>query len=213
MESVAILGASRGLGLEILKVVALSGHHVTGFSRKPGPAMPNVTYEPADFSKEDDQLRVIQKLEASSFSRIFIVAGGGPYGEYGQKQWKDHKWAWEVTFLFPARVLHALQKGPCPQVILIGSSVAESAGDPGAASYASAKHALKGLFSSLIFESPGWDIRLFSPGYMDTEMLPPNAPIRKKGVWPPAEVAKQIWRWSLEPDKGGHRVQPKHPSC
>lgn len=74
-------------------------------------------------------------------------------------------------------------------VCFIGSSIAEAKPDPGAASYAAAKHALKGLIQSVQSESEEllkkkslhpqknleWTIKLFSPGYMDTRMLPPQS--------------------------------------
>ena len=111
-------------------------------------------------------------------------------------------------------MLHALvsAKAPIPQVILVGSSVAESAADPKAASYCAAKHALRGLFLSLREEYPDWDLRLFSPGYMDTDMLPPHALVRKKGVHDPARVASDLWSWALTADRGAHWVYPIHPN-
>jgi NAD(P)-dependent dehydrogenase (short-subunit alcohol dehydrogenase family) len=98
-------------------------------------------------------------------------------------------------------------------VILLGSAVAEASADPGAASYCAAKHALKGLIASLRAEIPAWDLRLFSPGYMDTEMLPGNAAARRQGVYSPARMARELWDWSLTPDIGGHKLYPRHPSA
>ncbi len=213
MQKVAILGASRGLGSCLAKVAAMAGSDVRGFARKAGPAYDRVTYHLADFSNEEGQCAVLENLLSHPVERVFITVGGGPFGPYGQREFKDHLWAWQVTFLFPARVVHALMAtGRSCQIILTGSSVAESHGDPGAASYASAKHALHGLHSSLRLENPEWDLRLFSPGYMDTTLLPRNAAVRSVGVWAPEQVAEDLWEWALGPDKGGHRVYQRHPA-
>lgn len=173
---------------------------------------PLFSYGVADFSKPASQDEVLSEAVAHDYSKIFYVAGGGPYGPFQAREWRDHDWALQVSFLMPARLLHALLKAERkPQVILIGSSVAETMGDPGAASYCAAKHALRGLWASLRAENPGWDLRLFSPGYMDTEMLPQNAQVRAQGVYDPAQVARELWLWTLAADESGHRVYPKHP--
>jgi NAD(P)-dependent dehydrogenase (short-subunit alcohol dehydrogenase family) len=117
-----------------------------------------------------------------------------------------------VSYRAHARLLHALARARrFEQVILIGSAVAEADGDPGAASYAAAKHALRGLYKSLRLDYPQWDVRLCSPGYMDTALLPPQARARAKGVYDPAQVASEIWLWASSTDIGGHKVYPKHP--
>lgn len=219
MDRAVILGASRGLGRELAKIVCDAGYPVTGFGRKKEllsairDEFPLFEYRVADFSKIDGQDLAIQYLLETPFNRLFCVAGGGPYGTFGERAFRDHDWAWEVTFRTPARVLHALaQAKRFEQVILVGSSIAEGAGDARAASYASAKHALKGLHASLRLEYPEWDVRLFSPGYMDTEMLPSNAPVRDGGVYQPAAIAAELWTWALSADYGGHKVYPRHPA-
>lgn len=222
MGRTVILGASRGLGAQLVKRACADGAEVFGMARKEMPLAalaaeyPGFAYQSSDFAKPEQQALAIGTLLSMDFDRLFYIAAGGPYGAFGERGWKDHQWAMEVSFLFPARLLHALAaraRGgePLPPVVLIGSSVAESAGDPGAVSYAAAKHALKGLYCSLRLEMPDWDIRLFSPGYMDTDMLPQNAPARQGGVHAPRTMAGELWKWALGPDKGGHRVYPKHP--
>ncbi|MBK7960771.1 MAG: hypothetical protein IPK04_05925 [Bdellovibrionales bacterium] len=71
------------------------------------------------------------------------------------------------------------------QGIFIGSQIAERNPDINAASYTAAKHALLGIISTLQKEalegkdtkkaSLAHDLRLFSPGYMNTSLLPPTA--------------------------------------
>jgi NAD(P)-dependent dehydrogenase (short-subunit alcohol dehydrogenase family) len=215
MEKVAIMGASRGLGRELVNVALGAGAEVIAFSRRRSEDFPpEVRFFAGDFAREEGQVEILERIQAEpALTRVFVLAGGGPYGDYGAHQWKDHLWAWQVSFLFPARVVHALMAGRRDvQIVLCGSSVAEQAGDPGAASYASAKHALRGLHASLRLEAPEFDVRLFSPGYMDTELLPKNAPARTLGVWSPIRVAAELWSWALGPDNGGHRVYPRHPS-
>lgn len=219
MERALIFGASRGLGAALTKVACEARYPVIGWGRKEArlrelrEAHPLFEYRVADFSSLHGQDEVLRALEADQpFSKVFLVAGGGPFGAYQERDWSAHEWAWQVTFQFPARVVHKLMAlKRREQVILIGSAVAESAGDPLAASYASAKHALKGLYSSLHSEDPDWDLRLFSPGYMDTELLPRHASVRALGVYSPLQIARELWTWSLTADIGGHKVYPKHP--
>lgn len=219
MERALIFGSSRGLGAELAIEACTQGYPVTGWGRKEAglaairERFPLFDYQIADFSSLHGQDQVEQYLLGKQpFTKVFLVAGGGPYGPFHERPWASHEWAWQTTFQFAARVLHTLgSRHRFEQVILVGSSVAESEGDPRAASYAAAKHALKGLYLSLRAESPQWDVRLFSPGYMDTDLLPKNAPVRQKGVYSPAALARELWTWSLTADIGGHRVYPKHP--
>ena len=196
MDRVAVLGASRGLGLEVFNIAKqkLGAEQVQGFARTMG-----ANGHIADLSKVEAQDFVIQRLKAFSPTKIFYCAGGGPFGKYENKQWKDHLWTFQVNFLFPARVLHwVLAESPVKQFVCVGSAIAESSPDPNAASYAASKHALRGLISSVIAESPEKDVRLFSPGYMDTPLLPPNAWPRHSGrpLALAAEVAQRLWQWA-----------------
>ncbi len=219
MDRILILGASRGLGAELVKQICAAGYPAVGFGRKqPQLARlreewPLFEYQLADFAATAGQNLVLSSVLAENFSKIFYVAGGGPFGLYSQREWKDHQWAWEVTFQFPARLLHVLANAKSEsQVTMVGSAVAESSPDPLAASYSAAKHALLGLVHSLRAERPEWDLRLFSPGYMDTELLPKNAAVRQLGVFSPSDMARDLWLWSLRADDIGHKVYPRHPS-
>lgn len=226
---IAILGASRGLGAE-LSVLCAQTPEVKGtllISRKqenlaqlklrlaPWNEDDNRTrFEifPSDFSREQEQERSLQALKRFSPTHVFYMAGGGPYGTFDSKEWKDHMWAYQVNLLFPARLaLWALQwknqHSEFKQLMYIGSSVAENQADPMAASYASAKSGLLGLYRSLIAEGHKLDIRLFSPGYMDTELLPKGAKPRQQSgkLWLPEVVASKLWHWSQTEDVHGHR--------
>lgn len=219
MKRVVILGASRGLGAELVNLACQSGYSTMGFARKEAALQAlqiknqNFNYLIADLSKREDQDKVIQYLRTEDYEKVFCVAGGGPYALFGESDWKNHEWALNVTFLAHARALHAMaQAGRFAQVILVGSSVAEAEGDMYAASYSAAKHALRGLYASLRLDYPSWDVRLLSPGYMDTPMLPANAKVRIKGVYDPIDVANDVWKWSISADIGGYKVYPKHPS-
>jgi NAD(P)-dependent dehydrogenase (short-subunit alcohol dehydrogenase family) len=88
------------------------------------------------------------------------------------------------------------------QVVFVGSQVADHQADPLAASYASAKHALRGLVHSVQQESISKDLRLFRPGYIDTGMLPKNAKPRIEGVElaDSSRLAESFVDWSLDAD-------------
>lgn len=222
MQRVLILGASRGLGAALVKYLGELNVPALGVARKELPLEnlrslhPQFEYRLADFASSTGQDSVLEILRAEIFSKVFYIAGGGPYAKFASREWKDHQWALNVSFILAARVAHELLSANvrATQLILVGSAVAETEADPMAASYSAAKHALKGLWATLAKEEPAADIRLFSPGYTNTEMLPANAAVRQLGVYEPARLARELWAWTLTAaDKSGHKLYPKHPTC
>ncbi|MCB0357204.1 MAG: SDR family oxidoreductase [Bdellovibrionales bacterium] len=212
---IALLGASRGLGYHIAKQV-LKEHSLFIAARKielldslPLAAEESLELFACDFSKEEKLPELIEQLRSFQPQAIWYFAGGGPYGKFADKQWKDHLWSWQVTFLTPAYLLQQIFKNQfpfCQQFVVIGSSVAESLPDPLAASYCAAKHALKGLITSVQLEEDAKDIMLFSPGYMDTDLLPPNAYPRQQNklILSPEKVANDFLQWVFDPQAERH---------
>lgn len=209
-----LVGASRGLGAEFAAVLKRQqpSAQITVVSRK-APALQDAKWLQADISKASEQDRVIEHVQQNEFENVVYFAGGGPYGPLQNREWKDHQWALEVTFLFAARLTHALlkQSSPPKSLTFIGSSVAESAGDAGASSYSAAKWALKGFFESLILEQSAIELRLFSPGYMDTGLLPRAAFPREKTIWNPKLVAEDLFEFLMTSRPGSRRQLTPYP--
>lgn len=205
---IAILGASRGLGAGLVGT-SPSGVKLFLSSREVQLHETHSTLT-CDFSKPEEQSRLFAHLKDFDPHRIFYVAGGGPHGAFAQKDWKDHQWALEVSLLMPMRLVHFVLQNlnSFQQIVLVGSAIAEDKADPGAVSYSVAKHGLLGLWRNLSVELPDKDLRLFSPGYMDTMMLPPNSAPRKSGVslHSVQDVARALWDWSEHGDPGSHYV-------
>jgi len=221
LEKIAILGASRGLGAAFAKELSTSGpvQKLVLYSRSKArldELAENINADvdviEADFTKSSDQQKVLESLEEIKPTRIYYFAGGGPFGKYGEKNWKDHQWALEVTLLFPAKLLFEVlsqENLSCvKQIIFIGSDIAESQPHPMGASYGAAKRGLLGLVSSVNAEKPDCDVRIFSPGYMDTDLLPKNALPRREGkkIHPPEKVASELLQWSAKKVISGHYV-------
>ena len=203
-----ILGASRGLGAELSRQCADFEGELLLVSRKTEvleklktqirSGGQRVSVFSADFSQEADQQRVLLQLSQQNPSRIIYMAGGGPYGGFGEKEWKDHMWSFQVTFLFLARVLNfCLQnKSSIKQFVAVGSAICESKGDAMGPSYSASKHALLGLHRSVTVQDPEFDFRLFSPGYMNTELLPKKASVRSEHkILPVTSVAQDLIKW------------------
>lgn len=232
-RKVAILGASRGLGFFIAKSLTthpfpslwLSSRKITELQEHPDFQWPQKEQQlvlfPADFTQENALTHLIPSLQAFSPEQIIYCAGGGPYGSFHQKPWHSHLWAFRLNLLFPSQLLHTLLKEKnssfhqLKQVVFIGSAVAENQADPGASSYAAAKHGLRGLLHSLIEENknnpPVLDIRLYSPHYMNTDLLPKNSKPRQQSqpIDEPSAIAEDLIQWSnksLTTDHSWHRI-------
>lgn len=215
MENIAILGASRGLGYQLacqLKSQAflyLASRNVDKLRQEFESPHQVETF---DFTNEPSWMELTEQLKTKNIQRVFYIAGGGPHGSYASKQWKDHHWAYKLNFLFPSYLLHAGLNNSSlfQQFIYIGSDICEAKSDPGGASYCASKHAMKGLISSIQAEGINFDLRLFSPGYMDTDMLPPQSTPRKNNmnILNPKEVACELWQWAQSPNGDRHKIIP-----
>lgn len=211
-DKTAILGASRGLGAELAKILKTEGGASSLFlaSRKLEPIKSSSIHQMScDFTKAEDQTKLFEALKTFSPTLLLYVAGGGPYGEFFSKSWKDHAWALELNLLFPAKLLHFAGGNleNLKEALFIGSDIAEAKPDPRAASYSASKHGLRGLLISVAEENPRVKVRLYSPGYMDTLMLPPNAKARQSGqvIHKPNIVAQDIVQWLRSGDTASHR--------
>lgn len=207
-DRIAILGASRGLGWALYQELRTQNKTTHFFlsSRKILHRKDQVETEtilqPQDFSKAPVDELFLKSLEQFAPTRLVYVAGGGPYGEFQKKNWSDHMWALTTSFLYPAELLHTIlsnsKKWPhLKQIVFVGSEIAEFRPDQNASSYAAAKHALKGLITTIQLESSVEGERpsvlLFSPGYMQTDMLPENSAPRTEGLAAdPKAVAKKL---------------------
>lgn len=217
-----LIGASKGLGNSFLKL-ATAKEPLSRFivvSRTSPLVNADKTLETSlvthlkyDLSKQEDQLEILRELDrlgsqkatnlgidGSINLRIVYFSGGGPHGKFEDKEFKDHEWAWQVSFMAAARLIHHCYtiSAQVSQVCVIGSSVSENQPEPLAISYAVAKRALASLVKELQVTSPPFDLRLFSPGYMNTSMLPPKSWPRQKhadGLWSVAQVAEDLYGW------------------
>lgn len=204
-EKILLLGASRGLGLKVQRQLQLrsSKFKIRQISRRSDPAF--------DFSRPEHWDFLLAEIRQIAPSHLWYFAGGGPYGIFEKKEWKDHQWAFRVNFECPAFLLHGLLREPLPslgQFVAVGSAVAEASPDPKAASYAAAKHALRGLIDSVQaewapLEQKPFDLRLFSPTYLDTPLLPKFAePRQVPGKVRAVEaVAEEFLGWVEDPSE------------
>ena len=157
-----------------------------------------------NFAKPDCLGKLMDELAIHKIKRVFYFAAGGPHGLFAKKEWKDHLWSLQVSFLTPSELFHGILSRDdlscVEQIIFVGSLIADSSPDPLAASYASAKHGLKGLVESVQREGVERDVRFFRPGYMNTDLLPKNALPRTQGklLLDPDQVAQQFMDWALK---------------
>jgi len=237
-DRVLIVGASRGLGravalylgthLEKIHAVHLMGRKMDALEAtraamfqgdslgaRIGLAGTPVHVQSSDLSTPNGQDALCDLIEREGFDLVIFTAGGGPHGEYVEKDWKDHKWALEVNLISPLRAVHvwlrARHRSRLGRFVVVGSRIAEDGPDPLASTYAASKHGLVGFVSSIRDEDRENEnkVWLFSPGYMDTEMLPPTAKVRHDGVSKIMSVetaAQTLLRWVKNKEGAWRRV-------
>lgn len=203
IQRVAILGASRGLGWATYQKMSVQFPDTQFLlvSRKIQNSKVGINAQvlAQDFSKKPISQDFLQALIQFNPTQIIYCAGGGPYGVFESKKWSDHEWALNVNFLYPAQLIHEIlnhisEFKDLKSFTSIGSDIAETHPDLKASSYCAAKHALKGLMTTLQIEnSTQIQFKLFSPGYMVTDLLPANsAPREANKAESPEKVAEKL---------------------
>lgn len=202
----ALLGCSRGLGRAFAELLPSSPQLLIARKTELLKDFSQAQIAKYDFAKKETWPSLIQEIQNFKPTRLVYFAGGGPFGNFESKSWKDHEWSLKVTFECPAFLLHSLlNDANLRQLTFVGSQIAENSSDAGASSYCAGKHALKGLVTSVIAEKKEKDVRLFSPGYLDTELLPTNAwPRQQSKLDSPKEAAEVMLNW-LQKDDGVHQ--------
>lgn len=205
-KKIFIFGASRGLGGSFYKEHSKNNPQFQYFlasRRAPLVQRSEDQYIQFDASKRESWESLFEQLNQLQPSHIFYFPGGGPYGFFKDKEIKDHLWSLKVNLEFPMHLLHfVLNKDFVELGVFIGSAVAEQP-DFKAGSYAAGKAGLKNLIASVAQET-NKDLRLFSPSYMDTDLVPKGSQVRDGShkVLNPDTVAKDLYEWLQKPNDG-----------
>lgn len=171
-----ILGGSRGLG----KSVAKHFEDATIVSRKSEHSI--------DFSKAESVEKIMKLVVEEKPEVIIYNAGGGPHGDFFSKSMQSHMWAYQVNHFTPIALSYELRKKEYKGLfVYVGSAIAERSESDQSLSYSqSKKMSLKTL---LAVPGKTLKIRVFSPPYMNTGLLPPHS-------WPRLEAPELV----LEPE-------------
>ena len=196
-----VLGGSKGLGQAIANQLGEGGIVV---SRSKGVEI--------DLSESKSFSRVKSLITNNSFETIIYCAGGGPHGEFFSKPLHAHKWAFEVNFLRPIEIAYYLKsinyKG---LFIYIGSAIAERSSSLKSLSYSNSKKmALKVLLS---LKEEELRVRVFSPPYMNTDLLPLKSWPRLEAselVLEPKQVAQTLLNWMSADFSQSGSFDPRH---
>lgn len=226
-KKIAILGASSGLGNALAREFDKNQFRVLLSSRKKellsktATALKNADFFVADYTSPIDQEKTFHRLKEFSPDHIIYCAGGGAYGKFEEKKWISHEWTFQLNFIFPAKLIHVCLRSSSDNdsfknlqsIIYIGSQIADNKSDAMAASYCAAKHAMRGLVTSIQGErlnetnneghikknKPHCQVRLFSAPYMNTGLLPSGAwPHQVTGlVQEPEVISKIFYDWFI----------------
>lgn len=210
MKKWALIGASRGLGRAVADSLPKGDQLLLVSRKEPLNLAREAEFFRCDLAQGEDRAKLLAKLQQFVPDAVIDFAAGGPYGEFAQKNFKDHLWAFQVSFIAKAELVHGLAQMPTPpkMVCWIGSAIAEDEGDVKAGAYAAAKAALKSLFFTLKKEqSLPFPLLMFSPGYIDTDLLPQGAAPRKQAdsLWKPTEVAAKLLKFLDDPGRDGYK--------
>lgn len=208
-----IIGGSRGLGRELSKLALDSGLSVLVVSRRASAsneATPHLRFFDLDLSNELSVDLIVNLLETETPKYLIYCAGGGPHGEFEKKEWKDHRWSLQVSLLSPLKIMHtALQFPNPPRMVFIGSEIAENKPEPLGASYCASKRGLRGAIESYNQQQRPKYLRLYSPPYMKTDLLPKNSiPITQNLAVDPKLVAQDLINWMMRDNDSWHRSYP-----
>ncbi|MBU2705558.1 SDR family oxidoreductase [Zooshikella marina] len=194
MKTMLITGASRGLGLELVKQYASEHWQVIACCRQPGQAneltalaeqYPSISIEQVDILQEVDIQRLAEKYKQRPIDLLFMNAGAyGPKG-YGFDDISTEEWLNVLhvnsvaPFIFIKYFLKQVIQSELKQIALMSSKMGSIAdnGSGGSYIYRSSKAALNAAAKSLAIDLAGDNVKvaIIHPGWVKTRMGGPNA--------------------------------------
>ena len=182
-KTIIVTGTSRGIGLQMVKILAGGGHRVIALSRNSGPVealgLENVYAMPFDLDKEADLAKLKHYLTEENIVVDVLVNNAGflikkPFEELSRKDWML---VYQVNVFGVAALTSAVlpfMKGD-GHVLTISSmgGVQGSMKFPGLAAYSSAKGAVITMTELLAeeYKEEGPSFNVLALGAVQTEML------------------------------------------
>lgn len=213
MANVAIVGASRGIGLELAKQHAEAGDRVFALCRSTETAEKlktlasgsggKISVHKGDIADDASMRSAVASLDGQAVDTLYIVAGviGTMAPELESTDWDAFDDAINIMLKGPLRALNAFMPHlkPGSKVINFSSQLAASTWPYGGFyAYSAAKAGLNRLMRAVALDlkDKGIVIGLVHPGYVQTDMGGPNAEIT------PTESASGIRKlaadWTIE---------------
>ena len=211
--NVVVTGASRGIGLELVKESLTTGDHVLAIARQPQESKglqelqkqfgKTLAVCAADVAHPEAADKVLSAV--SSWNGIDVLINNAGVFRQGTKL-EDFLESFQVNsvapFFMTKALLPKLQKGQTPRVAQITSLMGsiEDNGSGGSYAYRASKAALNMINKSLAVENNWLMSVVVHPGWAKTDMGGSGAPVE------PTESAGGIWKVirGLKPsDSGG----------
>ncbi|MEM8628984.1 MAG: SDR family oxidoreductase [Chlamydiota bacterium] len=186
MKTLLITGASRGIGLACLRLLAAE-YKIVAVSRTPPPPHPQVTHLPYDLSNSTSLAKCVETLRSYELDGGIFCAGRGLFRQAEQISCEQAEELFRLNFFSPAflakALLPRLKSKRRADLLFIGSIAAKKWAKCNTF-YGASKAALHSFVHSLRKEcsSSGVKISLLHPGmcstpfYDELDFQPKNAP-------------------------------------
>ncbi len=208
MPTTVIIGANRGIGLEIARQLQDAGHRVVATCRDDPGGLSELSVEVVqgvDITRDEGVARLVAALEGREVSHLIIVAGLLRSGDLDAPNFEGIAQQFETNAVGPLRVASAchsfIRKGGKLLILTsrMGSIADNTSG--GAYGYRMSKAAVNAAGVSLArdLQPEGIAVAMIHPGYVRTDMTKGN------GNVDPDEAASQIIERleDLELDRSG----------
>ena len=185
MSTYVIAGGSRGIGLELVRMLAPSAARIDVWSRSAGELPPSVRHIPCDITAADPLPEPPESIQGAVY-----CPGTVNLKSFRAMSEDDFRRDWEVNVLGAVRFLKACQPRLAgadgkPASVVLFSTVAVGQGMPMHSSVAAAKGAVEGLVRSLAAEwAPKVRVNAIAPALVDTPLVERmlNAPEKRQAM-------------------------------
>lgn len=182
-KNIVITGTSRGIGFELVQILAEQGHQILALSRNEKPVtnlkLPNVTSISCDLGEEKQTKKAIDYVNQNWDSVDVLINNAGLFlkQDFAATKMKEVRKVYEVNVFSVFNLTHQLMPflSQNAHVVTISSmgGVQGSVKFPGLAAYSSSKAAVITLTELLAeeYKEKGYSFNVLALGAVQTEML------------------------------------------